>query len=288
MKKLQNDQGFSLIELLMVAVILGLVMTAVYSLYLNSQKNAYQSEEIVDAQQNLRIAMDTMITDIRMSGFLTSSALNAVTSAPTSLAGGATFTLSAPVSSGIYSRSVGDVSVNNGSTGVVEVDSLMGASFVEADPVTTLIIDPVTLNQRGELIVTSVDGDDDEKLNVKNESGASITVSNRDLLLRRAPDDDSYPVSIAYTLVDDPDSDDAGLMLLQRSVNGNTAATVAASITSVELAYLNGDGEDSSAALDEITAVSLTITSKTEDNKIAGDKSRQLRTIVKIRNIAGV
>ncbi|WP_321531345.1 prepilin-type N-terminal cleavage/methylation domain-containing protein [uncultured Desulfuromonas sp.] len=140
MKKLKNDQGFSLIELLMVAVILGLVMTAVYSLYLNSQKNAYQSEEIVDAQQNLRIAMDTMITDIRMSGFLTSSSLNAVTSAPASLAGGATLTLSAPVSSGIYSRSVGDVTVANGATGVVTVDSLMGASFIQADPVVTFVL----------------------------------------------------------------------------------------------------------------------------------------------------
>lgn len=292
MRRNTDERGYTLVELLMVAVILGLVMVAVYSLYLNSQRTAYTSEEVVDAQQNLRIAMDTMVSDIRMSGFLTASSVEAVASGPATLAGGNTFTISAPVSSGIYARSVTNLAISGGAADVdLDVDDLMGGSFIEADPVTTLVMDPVTLNRKGLLVVTDLKNDTTgtDTLVISNSSATDgFSVEERDILLRRAPNDDSYPVTISYSLIDDPTSDDAQLFLLQRSVNGHTAETVAAGITTVELAYLDGDGNDCSASLEDVAAVSLSITAKTEDNKIGGDKSRQLRTIVKIRNVTGV
>lgn len=64
-----TQAGFSLVELLVVMVIMGLVMTSVYGLYLNSQKTSITSEEVIDVQQNLRIAYDTMARDLRMAGF---------------------------------------------------------------------------------------------------------------------------------------------------------------------------------------------------------------------------
>src|SRR5574341_1873842 len=66
----KNRSGFTLIEVLIVAAMLGIVMGAIYSLYVTHQRTAYTQEEEVDVQQNLRIAMDSISRDIRMSGFL--------------------------------------------------------------------------------------------------------------------------------------------------------------------------------------------------------------------------
>lgn len=66
----KNRSGFTLIEVLIVAAMLGIVMGAIYSLYVTHQRTAYTQEEVVDVQQNLRIAMDSISRDIRMSGFL--------------------------------------------------------------------------------------------------------------------------------------------------------------------------------------------------------------------------
>jgi prepilin-type N-terminal cleavage/methylation domain-containing protein len=67
---LNNMRGFTLIELLIVMALLGLLMTAVYSLYSTHQKAAYTEDEVVEVQQNLRIAMDSITRDIRLAGFL--------------------------------------------------------------------------------------------------------------------------------------------------------------------------------------------------------------------------
>jgi len=69
MKRLRDNKGFSLVEILVTMVLMSLVMVAVYGLFLNSQRNSITSEEVVDVQQNLRIAYDTIARDIRMAGF---------------------------------------------------------------------------------------------------------------------------------------------------------------------------------------------------------------------------
>jgi len=69
---IMRNKGFTLVEVIMVAFMLGLVMASVYSLYGTSQKAASMEDEVVDMQQNLRIAMDSMTRDIRHAGFLSS------------------------------------------------------------------------------------------------------------------------------------------------------------------------------------------------------------------------
>src|SRR3990172_10702339 len=65
-----DTRGFSLIELLIVMAMLALVLVAIYSLYDTHSKSAYVQEEVVDVQQNLRIAMDSISRDIKMAGVL--------------------------------------------------------------------------------------------------------------------------------------------------------------------------------------------------------------------------
>ena len=78
----QHNAGFSLVELLVVTVLMGLVVTAMYGLYLSSQKNAFTSEEVVDVQQNMRIALEDMARDLRMAGFLLPLSIDKFVAAP--------------------------------------------------------------------------------------------------------------------------------------------------------------------------------------------------------------
>jgi len=65
-----HEAGFSLIELLIVALMMGLVMGAVGTLYVSHQRTATVEAEVVDVQQNLRLAMDLIGQDVSMAGFL--------------------------------------------------------------------------------------------------------------------------------------------------------------------------------------------------------------------------
>ena len=66
-----NDtKGFTLVEILMVLTIFGVIMGAVYSLFISNQRTAYTQDEVSDMQMNLRIAMDSVVRDLRMAGML--------------------------------------------------------------------------------------------------------------------------------------------------------------------------------------------------------------------------
>jgi prepilin-type N-terminal cleavage/methylation domain-containing protein len=70
MKKSCRIAGFTLIELLIVMGMFGIVLTAMYSLYLTHQRSAYTQDEVVEVQQNVRIAMDSITRDVRNAGTL--------------------------------------------------------------------------------------------------------------------------------------------------------------------------------------------------------------------------
>ena len=71
MKRTATDKrGFTLVEILVVVAIMGVVMGAVYSLYITNMRTAYTHDEVSDMQLNLRIAMDSVVRDLRMAGML--------------------------------------------------------------------------------------------------------------------------------------------------------------------------------------------------------------------------
>jgi prepilin-type N-terminal cleavage/methylation domain-containing protein len=65
-----KSSGFTLIELLVVMSMLAVVVAAVYSLYLTHMRTAYSHDEVVEVEQNLRIAMDAITRDLKMAGLL--------------------------------------------------------------------------------------------------------------------------------------------------------------------------------------------------------------------------
>jgi prepilin-type N-terminal cleavage/methylation domain-containing protein len=71
--RVQCLAGFTLVEMLIVVAMMGFTMAAVFSVYLTHQKSAVTEEEVVEVQQNLRVAMDQITHDIGMAGFLVPS-----------------------------------------------------------------------------------------------------------------------------------------------------------------------------------------------------------------------
>ena len=77
-------RGVTMIELLIVMAMLGVVMTAMYSLYTTHQRSAYTEDEALEVQQSLRIALESMTRDIRMAGFAIAGPATPVNSVGTS------------------------------------------------------------------------------------------------------------------------------------------------------------------------------------------------------------
>jgi len=69
-KKIRVDQnGITLIELLVAFVICGIVVAGIYRVFV-AQTRAYTvQEQVVEVQQNIRTAMEILLRDVRMAGY---------------------------------------------------------------------------------------------------------------------------------------------------------------------------------------------------------------------------
>ena len=65
---ISNQQGFSLIELLITLALAGVVMGAIYGVFISSNRSYRTQDNIADAQQRVRVGIDFMVDDIRVAG----------------------------------------------------------------------------------------------------------------------------------------------------------------------------------------------------------------------------
>lgn len=61
--------GFTIIELLIAMAITGIVSTAIFTAFQSQQQSYLTQDQVVEMQQNLRAAMDVMVSEIRMAGY---------------------------------------------------------------------------------------------------------------------------------------------------------------------------------------------------------------------------
>lgn len=64
-----NQDGLTLVELMVVLLLSAIVSGAMYSLYTVQQKSTVIQTQVAEMQQNLRAGLDTVLHDIRMAGY---------------------------------------------------------------------------------------------------------------------------------------------------------------------------------------------------------------------------
>lgn len=63
-----EESGFTLVELIISLVMIGVITTAAFSFYLNQHNQWIIQEQISEMQQNVRVSMDELVQHIRMAG----------------------------------------------------------------------------------------------------------------------------------------------------------------------------------------------------------------------------
>lgn len=274
-------RGFTLLEILFAIAIFGLVITAIYSLYGKMQETTSNQEEIVDNQQNLRLAMDFLARDISMAGAII------YRNVPGIGAGSDATTLNLNTASTLNAFALvsSDLEIASGTAQTSAQDFVvlvpeMVDRFESGDNVR------LYRPQSGEqpysaqpLTVTSVDRTN-RTISIAGFAAPSEPVQYRagDVIVRvgaGAPD----PSTISWTLTGTD---------LTRATNGGAAATVASNISSISFSYLLDDGSEvttpDTSQLSQVTAVRITIVATTTGQRDGVARQRSLSNVIHLRN----
>jgi len=65
----QGVEGFTLVELMIAMAVGGIVMAAVMTSFLSQHRSYLAQDDVVEMQQNVRVAMDMLTRDIRSAGY---------------------------------------------------------------------------------------------------------------------------------------------------------------------------------------------------------------------------
>lgn len=301
----KNRQGFSLVEIMVAMVIMGVVVGAVYSTFINTQRHAYTQEEVVEVQQNLRAGLDFLVKDIRMAEFLTPSDQTALVNAPAQMLvdgnGDGDFddTDERPILSLVSATSmhgyarITDASISGTN---LELDVAVNTmqQFAAGDMVR--VFRSVSLSPVTDIYpVAGAPSGDQVTLDISGGGYSAGDIQTGDLLVRMPAGaaNDDFPLQIDYQLVDavsgDPNMNDLRRRVLD--MDGNVIEDfqlIASNISGIAMTYLDDAGTVTSD-LSKIVAVQVTIAGQTDGTKtgrsnFSGVKVRSLSTTVKIHN----
>jgi prepilin-type N-terminal cleavage/methylation domain-containing protein len=294
--------GFTLVELLVVMAILGGVMASVFSLYNVQRKTTNIEVDVVEVQQNLRIGMESITGDLRMTGFTIAGPVDPINAASddTGLNSTDSITLNTPSAEGSYAR----------------VDAPLTTNLITSTPVVLTVTAPEEVDgfTIGDIARVVNPAERAQVVNIPftvtalDRSVPSVTVTPganaTDVLFERgsivaktgssAPD--AFPNLVEYCV-----GPSAGcgtgvtacgagqcLMRVRNGVATNDDV-VAENIENFQVRYITDGGiveADSVAALSTVRAVRVTLSGKnySTEGLSGAPKTRELTTVVKLRN----
>lgn len=300
-KAVFNNKGFTLIELLIVCAMLGIIMGAIFTLYQTHQRSAYTQEEVVEVQQNLRIAIDSITRDIKMAGFFTP--LPQTVTAPLNAATGGSITINTGSEGGKYARITSNnqtVTLALNDTINLSVDSVDNFDSNDVNDSVVRIIRPQDNNQAVTPVTFTVTGVRASLacglaaapcLILQARDVGSGSINSSDMIVRTGTTtSETYPNTIQYAYSAGAVGTTCSSNCLTRAVNGAaTGDVIANNITNLQFSYILDTGAETAAPADlsTIRAVRVTITGQTVTTiALSGGqaKTRQIASIVRIRN----
>lgn len=319
------QKGFTLIELLIVMGMLGVVMAAIYSIYVTHMRSAYTEDEVVDVQQNLRIAMDSITRDIRVAGILIpqdtvgfpnpAAAYNNNVPVgfyqnlggplqpldPPDNVASDTITLNMTSAAGVYARITSDVSVAAVTGNIVFPVDATDYFSVEAPPQTVRIfnagstIEPV--NTLYDVVAIGQNAAACGALTppcmtLAPESAGGSTLFQEGFMIARINAGAPRPNTVQYSLAACP-AGMAGPWCLQRLLNGPAGAPAAetqfitSNMAGLKFSYLLDNGTEMAAPpdLEVIRAVRVTITGQTSSTVQLSDRRVKTRQMTSVVKI---
>ncbi len=271
----RHQSGFTLVELLVVILIFGIFAGAVYSLYIAHMKTVISREEVLDVQQNVRIAMDRLTRDLRMAGFLASQ----------------------PVELAMLNYStIGIQTASSDATYVSIREVLQDDKFAVVPPAaldsytagldTVTIVRPSTKSQLGGVFSVLSSSSSSGRMSISPAAPAD-NLRVGDMVCKAS----AYPELIRYRI----DRADAANGCDKLPCLMRNSEIIAQGISSLRFDYfLDGANDapvadtDLSSLLDNdlrrITAIRVMVTGQTKPGSDGTVKSRELTSLIKLRN----
>ena len=262
-KPLKNRKGFTLVEMMFAVVILGLVVTAILSTFTGTQKVVNTQENVVDTQQNLKVAMNFLTRDIQMAGFLIPATSTAVATTPNNLSAGQILSLRTATISQDVARLTTSTTVSNASS-TYFLFNLATADMVNlfSPGDTVRLIRSPDHEQRIDALFEVGTAPTATTLNIKGFTADTI-YTQADLLVKT---EGGQPNQIDYDLNNNQ---------LRRSIGGNIQV-IANNISNVDLEYTTDAGK--------VIAIRVTVTGTAFDSKQKTNKNRQLVKLISLKN----
>jgi len=280
-RTLKNKNGVTLIELLIALVISALLIAALYRTFIGQQKTYTVQEQVVDTQQNVRVAINKMMRDIRMAGFGgVGDVLGGGVNGPTEV-------ITSPPSNN-------SITNNNNITivgGFKQVSTLAAEAAGGQSQVTLASAADASQFDGAAHHFISIGGT--ESNIVSSRAGATLTLSNPLKLTHKIIDQLGNPVSVPIFKIQAITylcgvSD--GKPVLQRNENtGGGAQPLAENIENIQFEYFDANGSQTANPVN-IRMVRVTVTARTDrsdpDFKIGdGFRRRTIASNIHVRNM---
>lgn len=264
-----KNRGVTLIELLIALVISSILIAALYRTFIGQQKTYIVQDQVVDMQQNVRVAINKMMREIRMAGFgnvgdvLRVGGVNGFT----------------------------DVIIPNANSitivgGFRQISTLDGDAAARQNKIT--LKNATDASQFDGAIHHYISIGGLESNTVQSRTGADLTL-DQPLRVTHPVGTPVFKIhAITYGI-----RDDSGTPVLFRNLYSNTTSsqreTVAENIENVQFEYFDADG-NLTANPPDIRVVRVTVTAKTNipDPDYKGEDGFRRRTIasnIQVRNM---
>lgn len=274
-EKFKKDQGMTLVELLVALVISGLLLAAAYRTFIGQQKTFVVQDQVVDMQQNMRAAINRMMTELRMSGF-----------------GNVSMVLPVTIGANTFNNAV---NLNTPTAGALTIVSAVGGTSTLTNEggvgQTQVVVSTLTDAQGNALFDTgnrkyiSVGGLDSHMI-TSIDSGTKTITLNGPLTFYHPVGTPVYTIrALSYWV-----AVVSGIPTLLRDENmGAGAQPQADNIENLQFTYLDASGNPTANPTDiRIVRVSLTARAERQDpdlNNGDGYRRRQIASNIHLKNM---